>query len=800
MAFVEGFMIGADVRKSERVAAVLKQMPADASLKFAEAAGAFEPVRAMLIDSGDAKAFTPGRVRRSSLALIWRWLSRDVAPREAQAVVHAFANQALQLAEEGLDVSAAIAALTDAIRLRAPDLLRDDIAAAALGDPGLAHDAALVVAALGARDAFLAPLDIQKTDDVIESAEALKNAEPFALGAFACRIAAALDEPAAIFPIVKALARQRDEHRLDQTDLGEALDATAHHACAQGVDALQTEDVDARAALAVVQRRHAQARALRAEARGHVRDVWIERLATMMSARRSEVEDVARACREQIGSMLDAPRDALMFLQIDEIVACAEFLTGTANIAAELGFETARRDALGAIMRRFNAAGEDALIEDAVSVAKESALDADRFIACVDGVMAVVATPRAGAAWARRARVAIGRPAFADAVLRVLDPIAIEEPIAPVRRGLVDRAVIDAIWAWAHTQDFTPSLDDAARAFEAQRDRDGEEAHAIAAEARRNVAEAMANRIRLANVEVDDGFPAGPQLEQARAAAAMLAFDEELFTLVAEWPRRIKNLGRDELAAIRAIHDELAVKNPDIEPALLMFVMHRLERPWHVLRALDRIALTSRDTLIEATEFVAIGETLIDMAAEDAKAFDIIRDAPMYAGRVLAALERFAGVTSGMTEEFEIRRDGVWGRRLYALKTASARKLEQLCERAEAAVETVTPRSIGHGWAPIVDAPLDERDVAEASEYARFLAESKILDQRAAFAGVRARVMARVDGRLESQVDALLEIAHEGGEADRAGALAHLEALADVVMAFQGDEAASIVRRRAAAA
>ena len=153
-----------------------------------------------------------------------------------------------------------------------------------------------------------------------------------------------------------------------------------------------------------------------------------------------------------------------------------------------------------------------------------------------------------------------------------------------------------------------------------------------------------------------------------------------------------------------------------------------------------------------------------------------------------------------MTEEFEIRKNGAWGRRLYALKGRAARDLEQICEAAGRVVELVTPRRmIGGGrWTPEAASMLDPRHVREAVERARFLRLSKILDHRAAFGGARAKALLQLDARLDSQVDALLELAHSGVE--REGALAHLQALAEVVRELRGEEAGHIVRRRAAAA
>jgi len=119
---------------------------------------------------------------------------------------------------------------------------------------------------------------------------------------------------------------------------------------------------------------------------------------------------------------------------------------------------------------------------------------------------------------------------------------------------------------------------------------------------------------------------------------------------------------------------------------------------------------------------------------------------------------------------------------------------------AKAAIDRVTPRRGGSSGGPDVSETLDETTIADAVEFARFLAKTQVLDQRVAFTGARSRAMAHVDMRLEQQIDALLSMAHDGQGDDREGALAQLAMLAKVVTQFHGGEAATIVRRRAAAA
>jgi hypothetical protein len=88
--------------------------------------------------------------------------------------------------------------------------------------------------------------------------------------------------------------------------------------------------------------------------------------------------------------------------------------------------------------------------------------------------------------------------------------------------------------------------------------------------------------------------------------------------------------------------------------------------------------------------------------------------------------------------------------------------------------------------------------VREAAQRARFLRRTKSLDHRAAFAGARSRAVSVLDARFDDQIKGLLDMAHAGVRRD--AALTHLNALAEVISEFRGEEAAHILQRRAAAA
>jgi len=606
--------------------------------------------------------------------------------------------------------------------------------------------------------------------------------------------------PADAVALLLTLTRRRDEHRLDHAALSQALDAAAYAWRTHGEDIFSATDLNAADALAAAEARFSFVTSARVALRGHVTPTWVTSFARLVAQTGSTAEAVCERCASRIADVFSAPETGVRQYAVSGVVDCAKFLVRVQAVAAELGFEAARRAGWSAVVRRLSGADSEHLLGRLYRLNMSSIVHADVFLDMVGGVIGAVDGERAAANWRQRGRSIMGRPVFQEQVLRVWMPLITDIPGSTVRAGQIARSTADALWDWARGQAISPTLDEYQREYEAICDADRPAATVIARRARISFASALRARLKSAPSEADDGFPVGKAFEQARTASATLDADAKIFGLIGGWARPVKRVGAEHVSAAYSVHLELGAANPDIEPALLHIIMDRLQRPWHVLRVLERIAKTTTDTLIEATEFVALGDVLIDIAVRDAESFRLLPGEPLIADRVLVALESFSGITSGMTEEFNIRHDGRWGRRLYPLKARAARQLEELCVLAEAAIDRATPRRGGMTWAPEASESLDQTTIADAVEFARFLAKTQVLDQRVAFTEARSRAMAHVERRLDVQIDALLAIAHDGQVEQREGALAQLNMLAEVVTQFHGGEAATIVRRRAAAA
>ncbi|MGD2134385.1 MAG: hypothetical protein PVI23_16465, partial [Maricaulaceae bacterium] len=627
-------------------------------------------------------------------------------------------------------------------------------------------------------------------------------ADPDAAAALACAAVALFDKDVDPSEFVVDLVRKRDQHRVDQTLFVFALNVAVLRTCQRGQGEVHAADVAPERLTEIAVARAEAVKSMRAHLQGHVTTAWMREFSDQIISSSEAFAGRCKAYARDILSVATPPEsNAAAVVRMQECAARAQFLVDAERASGLLRFDVSRQAALNDVRDWLDRSGVDAIEKMLARLARTSLADAERWLDGLAELVQIVEDDRAARAWERRGRRIIGRPSFEESVLAPLEPLLIDDPRVLLRRGQISRDLVETAWSRVVGDQLADSLASAREKFQAQRDDDPASAARVVNRFREELCLEL-------GFLVDEGAGAFGGRGQSQVsdqmqltdAAAILGAVGEIDAALAEWPARVRHVEHDHVLTIRALHEQLSATWPEIGPALLLVVMDRLERPWHVLRALERIARTRRDTVIEATEFSSIGEVLIDIAEEAASAF-----APGEPGRfqerpAIAALEVFAGIASGMTEEFDIRKNGAWGRRLYALKTRAARHLEAICNAAVEAVEEITPRhALANGqWAAAPEEHLDPDDVETAAEYAAFLRESKVLDQRAAFAGARAKALSAVEGRLESQIDALLRDAHANDE--RQGALAQLEALAIVVAAFEGEDAGQIVRRRAAAA
>ena len=147
----------------------------------------------------------------------------------------------------------------------------------------------------------------------------------------------------------------------------------------------------------------------------------------------------------------------------------------------------------------------------------------------------------------------------------------------------------------------------------------------------------------------------------------------------------------DILHALRATYDAVVDAMPDAAPYIAVVAMNRLARPWEALRLPLAISRTTQDTLISNTDMGLVGEILFADIEEHAVAVRNARQPEFEVDDLVAHIQGFATLSSGIVKEVEMRRAGKWGQRLLKDRAALAEVMDAYMERAPREVLAALP-------------------------------------------------------------------------------------------------------------
>jgi hypothetical protein len=168
-------------------------------------------------------------------------------------------------------------------------------------------------------------------------------------------------------------------------------------------------------------------------------------------------------------------------------------------------------------------------------------------------------------------------------------------------------------------------------------------------------------------------------------------------------------------------------------------------------------------------------------------------------------LRRFAGLSGGLVNEIDIRRDGKWGKRLLADRATVAATMEGLMERAPKEVLAMLPvqarGSFGGGprVADFARAVSDEK-AERGLRYGRLVAGSAPLAANAAFGAAQKRAMEEISRHLIGYNEDLVREMRSAGGPHRAVVERQFELAAELTEQVFSPEEAEFLRRRGRAA
>ncbi len=274
---------------------------------------------------------------------------------------------------------------------------------------------------------------------------------------------------------------------------------------------------------------------------------------------------------------------------------------------------------------------------------------------------------------------------------------------------------------------------------------------------------------------------------------------------VRKMPDWLTRMNDERAVTIRLAFKDATAIAIDAGPKFFEILAAQLAEPWQILRVISAVMDRPGDSYMAGSELSHIGERLIaDLGrrVEVFKAFDPTQGAA--AGKIAA--QAVSGAVCLITEfeqTVDLAKDGPWGMVIFRYKKDLAQLVEKALGKADDAVGAALPLKAGRfgkGRAlPRYEAAPDPKAVAKAEGYMAFVNESRSAAPNGGYASYRAKVIEKLDDRVDHYVEDTLEHLRGEDQTHHATAAEFLEIAAGLVGLLRDDKAAQIVRRRAAA-
>ena len=273
-------------------------------------------------------------------------------------------------------------------------------------------------------------------------------------------------------------------------------------------------------------------------------------------------------------------------------------------------------------------------------------------------------------------------------------------------------------------------------------------------------------------------------------------------------PQWLNRTSGAHVAAMRLIYKDATQCGERAGPLLLEVILGHLAEPWLVMKIVAAIMDTPNERYVAASELASFPERLLDSADRSIERVRGIEESRGAEGGAEAALAvSCALATLGALEtSLSLQKDGPWSNRLTHQRRALAGAVETRFLEVETALNAALPLQSSRTAAkaltgmPKLVHPPEPRLLTRAAALLAFLEESRSVADGGGFGTLRARAHEAAQTRLDQYADDLLEMRRAGPSAQEAALIGpYLEAAASLVAVLQGEKAASLLRRRAAA-
>jgi hypothetical protein len=251
----------------------------------------------------------------------------------------------------------------------------------------------------------------------------------------------------------------------------------------------------------------------------------------------------------------------------------------------------------------------------------------------------------------------------------------------------------------------------------------------------------------------------------------------------------------------RKLEDE----RPAAAAELMLLTMARLPRPWQAFRMPVRASHHVDDFKLSLTEFEVAGRRMLTLIARELESIEAAAGSRMGfdAAVTVEAVRQFGRLAQGFEHELPMGPVGPWRKELTSLKARAANRLETLCRasvpRLEAALPMDRTRVKGAGYRdlPRMGAPPPPEKVTTAASHLTFLCETRLHAGKAGYGAARDQSATAASRHLTLVSECLLDLRKNPDKGPHFQAW--IDATRRLVQALEGEEAATLFARRAAA-
>jgi hypothetical protein len=273
-----------------------------------------------------------------------------------------------------------------------------------------------------------------------------------------------------------------------------------------------------------------------------------------------------------------------------------------------------------------------------------------------------------------------------------------------------------------------------------------------------------------------------------------------------EW---VSKMSEERASAARLAYKDACRIRADAGPLLFEMLAAHLPDDWRILRVISAVMERPNDKFWASSEVSVFGERVL---ADIEKNIDYIQTFDLDKGKAegvkgAQAAQRVSQEITEFEQSVNLAKDGPWGRRIAKHKQAVAQAVEARMNGAERELLAALPlRPIsflsgknGKGVPQLTTEP-DEALGRRLTAVLAFIAEVRGCAQQSGYGSSRAKVLEKLNGRLDQYIEDILHVVRTGDGGDQGLARLYVDLAAGYIAYSRDEKTAEIVRRRAAAA